>query len=128
MTKRQRPRPERTGGAAPYRNGTSDPSTPPSADQVQIEPAALADILRDLARLPVLLARLSAALDRQAAAGLVEPLLSRRDLQHILRVSSALLDRLRAGGKIPPPDLVLSRSPRWKAATIRAYLERGGRS
>jgi hypothetical protein len=115
------------GGAARDRNGDPDltPLCPP--DQAPIEPGSLATALVELAKLPPLVTRLAAALDRQAAAALVEPLLTRRDLARVLNVSSALLDRLKAGGKLPPPDLMLSRSPRWRASTIRAYLERGGR-
>jgi predicted DNA-binding transcriptional regulator AlpA len=91
------------------------------------EPGALVDVLASLRALPPILVRLAAALDRQAAAGFVEPLLNRRDVARVLRVSLAVFDRLRSAGRLPRPDVILSRSPRWRAATIRAWIEKGGR-
>jgi hypothetical protein len=86
-------------------------------------------VLAELVKLPSLLARLADALDRQTAAGLIEPVLTRRDLARALRVSLPLLDRLRAAGRLLKPDLLLSRrSPRWRAAAVRAWIEKGGRS
>jgi hypothetical protein len=109
-------------------------STPPPAQATtQSEPVdgltsgdpTLATALQELV---AILPSLRDALDRQTAAGLVEPLLTRRDLSRVLRVSLPVLDRLKASGRLPKPDLVLSRrSPRWRATTIRRWVEEGGR-
>jgi predicted DNA-binding transcriptional regulator AlpA len=115
-------------GILPSGRSTEQLNAAARPDPSPIEPASLAAALVELAKLPSLLVRLTAALDRQAAAALVEPLLSRRDVARALKVSLSIIDRLKAAGRLPRPDLVLSsRCPRWRASTIRAYLERGGR-
>jgi predicted DNA-binding transcriptional regulator AlpA len=58
----------------------------------------------------------------------IEPLVTKADLERILQIDSRTIDRMRATGKLPKPDLFLSRMPRWKAETIRAWIEAGGRS
>ncbi len=62
---------------------------------------------------------------RTLTAGM-EPLLSIDDLAAILNCSRRLVERMRSAGKVPPPDLHVGRMPRWKPATIRAWIERGG--
>jgi hypothetical protein len=61
----------------------------------------------------------------------IEELLSMHDLCRILRVSRSKLERLRAAGKVPPPDLdlrtVSKPIPRWRPSTIRGWIEGGGR-
>jgi hypothetical protein len=61
----------------------------------------------------------------------IEPMLSMADLCHILQVSRSKLERLRAAGKVPPPDVdlrtVSKPIPRWRPETIRRWLEGGGR-
>jgi hypothetical protein len=103
-------------------------STPATLDGLSpVEPASLTDILASLRALPQILTRLTAALDRQALAELVEPLLDRSDLATVLRCSLVTLDRLKAAGRLPKPDVMLSRSPRWRVQTFRSWLEKGGR-
>jgi len=67
----------------------------------------------------------------KSAASQIEPLLSMDDLRRILGVSRSKLERLRAAGKIPPPDVdlrtVSKPIPRWRPETIRRWIERGGR-
>jgi predicted DNA-binding transcriptional regulator AlpA len=54
----------------------------------------------------------------------IEPLLSRRDLANVLRTSLRSLDRLQASGRLPKPDMYLSaRQPRWRAETIRTWID-----
>jgi predicted DNA-binding transcriptional regulator AlpA len=90
------------------------------------EAITLAATLRELV---AILTALRATLDRQTTAGLVEPLLDRSDLATVLRCSLVTIDRLKAAGKLPRPDLIIGgRSPRWRVSTVRAYLEKGGRS
>jgi predicted DNA-binding transcriptional regulator AlpA len=118
MRKHRRPR-LGTEGAALDRTGDLDLTVTPPAATPPHEPSTLDDVLRSLAELPAVLARLSDALDRPP----VEHLLTRKDLCRILRISTAVFDRLRAGGRLPRPDLVLSRrSPRWRAATVCEWL------
>jgi hypothetical protein len=131
MCKHRRPRLGTEGvvGVLPDQTGDDQHITiaPALSVQPEVRPIGryrLADALRELA---VILPSLRAALDRQTAAGLVEPLLTRRDLARALRVSLPLLDRLRSAGRLPKPDVVLSRSPRWRVQTFRAWLEKGGR-
>jgi predicted DNA-binding transcriptional regulator AlpA len=56
-----------------------------------------------------------------------EPLLSIDDLALLLSCSRRLVERMRSGGKVPKPDIKIGKMPRWKASTIRAWIERGGR-
>lgn len=62
-----------------------------------------------------------------AAGHIIEPMLSIDDLAALLNCSRRLVERMRSGGVVPTPDLRVGRMPRWKAATIRAWIERGGR-
>jgi predicted DNA-binding transcriptional regulator AlpA len=112
------------GIRVPIECRTDQLTAPGAPDPSPIEPITLDDVLSALRALPPILSRLAAILDRPA----VDRLLCRRDLADILGISLPELDRLRAGGRLPRPDLTLGRrSPRWRSETIRAYLERGGR-
>jgi predicted DNA-binding transcriptional regulator AlpA len=53
----------------------------------------------------------------------LEPLVSIDDLTAMLQCSRRLVDRLRAAGKLPAPDVMLGPRPRWRAATIRGWLD-----
>jgi predicted DNA-binding transcriptional regulator AlpA len=57
----------------------------------------------------------------------IAPLITKGDLERILQIDSRTIDRMRSSGKLPKPDLFLSRMPRWKAETIRAWIEGGGK-
>ena len=56
-----------------------------------------------------------------------EPMLGIDDLAALLSCSRRLVERMRSGGKVPRPDMHVGRCPRWKAATIRAWIKRNGR-
>jgi predicted DNA-binding transcriptional regulator AlpA len=56
----------------------------------------------------------------------IEPMLHIDDLAELLSCSRRLVERMRSAGKIPKPDIHVGRCPRWKPATIRAWIERGG--
>jgi len=56
----------------------------------------------------------------------IESLLTCADWARILCVGSATVDRLRSAGRIPPADIRLGRLPRWRASTVRAWIENGG--
>jgi hypothetical protein len=95
----------------------------PSPDlTVPIEPHAAPPIADALVELNRLLTRLAEALERSAAPPIV-PLVTRRDLARVARVSLRVVDQLRASDQLPKPDLVINRrSPRWRVATIEAWL------
>ena len=57
----------------------------------------------------------------------IEPMLGIDDLAAILSCSRRHVERMRSGGKVPKPDIKIGRMSRWKAATIRAWIERGGK-
>src|SRR5262249_4358650 len=42
-------------------------------------------------------------------------------------VSRRTLERERAAGRFPRPDLAIGKAPLWTSDSIRAYLERGGK-
>jgi predicted DNA-binding transcriptional regulator AlpA len=59
-------------------------------------------------------------------ADVIEPLLARADLARVLATSLRSLDRMAAAGKLPRPDLYLGvRQPRWRAETIRRWIDGG---
>jgi predicted DNA-binding transcriptional regulator AlpA len=58
----------------------------------------------------------------------IEPLLwGKREAWTALNISDRTLDRLIGSGRFPRPDVRIGRMPRWKPATIRAWIEGGGR-
>ncbi len=61
------------------------------------------------------------AVDRLAAAGL-DPMLCLDDIATLLLVSRRAIERLKAAGKLPKPDLTIGRMPRWKPETIRRWI------
>jgi hypothetical protein len=63
-----------------------------------------------------------------AAGHIIEALVRIDDWVRILRIDRRTFERMRAGGRIPPPDLVLGpKSPRWLASTLERFLATGGR-
>jgi predicted DNA-binding transcriptional regulator AlpA len=55
------------------------------------------------------------------------------DLARVLNCSRRVVERMRAAGRLPKPDLFVgNRSPRWRPETIRRWIDeqaqgRGGR-
>ena len=82
-----------------------------------------------LTTLMALLTRLATALDRRAdARPRIEPLAYRIDeLADALGVSRRAIERERAAGRFPRPDLTIGKMPLWRVETVRAFLERGSR-
>src|SRR5208337_3032087 len=64
---------------------------------------------------------------RMAGGHIIEPMLSLTDLARILSCSRRLIERMRSAGRLPRPDLHVGRMPRWRAETIRRWIEAGGR-
>jgi hypothetical protein len=60
-----------------------------------------------------------------AAAGL-EPTLGPDDLAALLQRSRRDVDRLRASGELPKPDLRIGESARWRPQTVKSWLDRQG--
>jgi len=78
--------------------------------------------------------RLADAIDRQPEAkpgrtlpASIEPMLHIDDLAALLSCSRRLVERMRSAGKVPKPDIHVGKCPRWKPATIRAWIDRGGK-
>jgi len=57
----------------------------------------------------------------------IEPMLSLDDLACYLKCSRRWLERERSAGRVPRPDFMAGRCPRWRAETIRQWIEGGGR-
>jgi predicted DNA-binding transcriptional regulator AlpA len=57
----------------------------------------------------------------------LEPLLSIADLVRVLNASRRVVERLKSAGKLPRPDLIIGRMPRWRPDTIRQWIEQGGK-
>jgi len=57
-----------------------------------------------------------------AALGLA-PLVKLSDWPVILGCSIETVGRMRVAGKLPRPDLVIGRMPRWRPATVRRWID-----
>ena len=49
------------------------------------------------------------------------------EVASLLGISRRVLERERSAGRFPRPDMTIGRMPLWKPATIRAWVEDGGR-
>jgi predicted DNA-binding transcriptional regulator AlpA len=54
----------------------------------------------------------------------LEPLLGVDDLARVLAVGRRTIERERAAGRLPRPDLHIGRMPRWRPDTIRDWINR----
>jgi hypothetical protein len=64
--------------------------------------------------------------DPPSGAGhIIEPMLSIDDLAHILKCSRRWLEGQRSAGKVPRPDFMAGRCPRWRPSTIRTWIGEG---
>lgn len=124
--KHERPQPE-AGGAVdgPCHDHPTATSRTPQADH-RPETAELPEAISALV---AILPRLAAALERQADnRPRIEPLAYRIDeLADALGVSRRAIERERAAGRFPKPDLTIGKMPLWRRETVRSFLERGGR-
>jgi hypothetical protein len=93
-----------------YGEGTANSTTPAAS---LAEPPAAPPI----AEPPVGRYRLTDAIPPPVA-----PLVTRPDFARVLRLSLRAFDQLRSAGRLPRPDLVLGRSPRWRVETVRDWL------
>jgi predicted DNA-binding transcriptional regulator AlpA len=61
-------------------------------------------------------------------AAAIKPLLRISDLERLLACNRRTIERMRACGRLPKPDLLIGRrSPRWRVSTIQAWIDRGGK-
>ena len=79
----------------------------------------------------VLLERIARSLD-DVARRLAEPavprmLLRLEDLVDAIGLDRRSIQRERAAGRFPPPDVQPGRRPLWRPETVRAWIEAGGR-
>jgi hypothetical protein len=65
--------------------------------------------------------------DAVAAPVPIEPAVGVEGWTVALACSRRMVERLRASGRLPAPDFFVGRLPRWRADTVRAWIERGGR-
>jgi predicted DNA-binding transcriptional regulator AlpA len=102
---------------------------PPIDATTPIKPATPDDVLAELRALLPLLARLCEALERHDKPNNhVDRLTLRLDeLAASLGVSRSVIDRLRAAGRLPRPDLHIGKMSLYKPETIRRWIEDGGR-
>jgi len=112
-------------GVNPDEKGGRTPAKSPTPESVQAtvnvtgpddpskRDATLADLRRGL-----------------APASAIEPLLKIEDLGRVLACDRRTVERLKSSARLPKPDLLIGsgcrQSPRWKPATIRAWIEQGG--
>jgi hypothetical protein len=71
---------------------------------------------------------MSRALNAEAASPVVGRLAYRIDeVAAALGVSRRAIERERAAGRFPRPDLTIGRMPLWRPETVREFQEGGGR-
>jgi predicted DNA-binding transcriptional regulator AlpA len=58
----------------------------------------------------------------------LEPMLSVDGVTNVLSISRRSFERLRSAGKFPRPDLHIGKMPRWRAETVRKWIEAGGKA
>ncbi len=92
-------------------------------------PEGVVSLPQALAELTSIVRLLRDTLNRQADdRPRVEPMALRLDeLANAVGVSRRALERERAAGRLPKPDLHIGKMPLWRVETIRGWLERGDR-
>jgi predicted DNA-binding transcriptional regulator AlpA len=100
-------------------------STNPPGDELPDAAVTLRQVLAELSTIRLFLRD---ALNRQADdRPRVEPLALRLDeLADALGVNRRTLERERAAGRLPRPDLKIGKMPLWRVETVRDWLKRGG--
>jgi predicted DNA-binding transcriptional regulator AlpA len=89
------------------------PIRPPAAPRADAPPPIEREAVRPVAADPTdSIERLPYRLDELATA---------------LGVSRRSLERARSAGRLPRPDLQIGKMPLWRPATIRDWIERGGK-
>jgi hypothetical protein len=129
MTKHERPWLGEATAAVGETLQQGDPTAPTPAATSPLEDVALPEDMKLLAavlqELTVILPGLKAALERKPS---VERLTYRiEDVAASLGMSRRAIERERSAGRFPAPDLHFGKAPLWRPATVREWLDRGGR-
>ena len=97
----------------------------PEATEPPQEVAALPEAL---AKLDAILTRLAIVLGRQAdERPRIEPMALRiEEVADSLGLSRRAVERERAAGRFPKPDVTVGKMPLWRPETVRGWLEKGG--
>ena len=127
--KHERPQPE-AGGAVndPWHDHSTAPSPPPQDPEAAELPEGVTTLPEALAELAAILPGLRNALNRPPGPPVDRMTLRLDELAAALGVSRRAIERERSAGRFPRPDLTIGKMPLWRVETVRAYLERGGRS
>jgi hypothetical protein len=80
-----------------------------------------------LAQLAAELPALRAALNRPPGPPVDRMALRIDEVADALGVSRRIIERERAAGRFPKPDLTIGKMPLWQPETIRSFVEGGGR-
>jgi predicted DNA-binding transcriptional regulator AlpA len=100
---------------------TPEAAPSPEAPELPPLPEGVAELADNLtAAMDRIFGRL-AALELSAAG--IEPTVTIDQWAAALACSRREVERMRSAGKLPPPDLTIGRSPRWKAETLRAWID-----
>jgi predicted DNA-binding transcriptional regulator AlpA len=97
----------------------------PEAREAPERPLTFSEVVNELR---VVLPRVQSALDRQHRPSVERLALRFDEVAAAVGLSRRLLERERAAGRFPAPDLKIGRCPLWRPETIRRWLENGGRS
>lgn len=102
-----------------------DGIVPPEAAELPERGAALADALHELA---AILPGLKTALEHAARPPVARLAYRIDELAAALGVSRRIIERERAAGRVPGPDLYIGKCPLWRFETVRDWLhtQRGG--
>ncbi len=97
--------------------------------QAAATPKGIVTLADVLAKLTSLLPGLADALDRQTKS---QPPVARMTLRldevaDAIGVSRRVLERERAAGRMPKPDLRIGKMPLWRVETIHAWISSGGK-
>jgi hypothetical protein len=57
----------------------------------------------------------------------IEPMIGIDGWAAALNCSRRAVERLRSARKLPRPDLMVGKMPRWKAETLRSWIDSGGK-
>jgi hypothetical protein len=105
--------------------------TPPPDEKPEAAaelPEGVTTVAAALQELAAILAALKAALERQARSPVDRITFRLDELAESLGVSRRIIERERAAGRWPRPDLHIGKMSLWKPETIRRWIEGGGRS
>jgi hypothetical protein len=109
----------------PRANAASEsPARPHEATEATDVAISQADAL---AKVTAVLSRLADVLERQSRPPVERLCFRLEEVAAACSVSRRAVERERAAGRFPKPDLTIGKMPLWRVETVRSFLERGGR-